>query len=114
MAFVVQHGLRAARALVLERQGKYGDAINQYFEDDQTPNALDVFLRHIQSTSRDVAILNTITTFLWRYLSFGRRTWNKSTGVPMSKVVTLLGEALNQNLGKGEYNVVSVLYPTWL
>ena len=114
MAFVDQHNIKAARALVLERLGRYGEAIKQHFEDEQAPNALDLFLRHIQSTSRDAAILDTIIRFLWRYLSFGRRTWKKCAGVPMNKVVSLLGEALNQNLGKSEYNVVSISYPTWL
>ena len=107
MAFVDLHDLKAARAPVLERQGRYGEMIKQCFEDDQAPVAFDVFLRHIGSTSRDAAILNTITNFLWRYLSFGRRTWKKCAGVPMSKVVALLGEVLNQNLGERDYNMVS-------
>ena len=110
MAFVVQEGLRPARAPILERQGKYGEAIKQYFEDDQVTSALDVFLRHIKYTSRDARIMDIIMTFLWRHLSFGRRTWKKSTGVQSEKILKLLDAILDENLGKRENYMASVPY----
>ena len=110
MAFAVQEDLRPARVLILERQGKYGEAIKQYFEDDQVKSALDVFLRHIKYTSRDAGILDVIMTLLWRHLSFDRRTWKKSTGVQSNKILTLLDAILDQNLGKRESYIVSVPY----
>ena len=110
MAFVVQEGLRPARAPILERQEKYGEAIKQYFEDDQATSALDVFLRHIKYTSRDAGILDIIMTFLWRHLSFGRRTWKRTMGVQSNRILMLLDAILDQNLGERESSMASLPY----
>ena len=110
MAFVIRKNLRPARALILERQGKYGEAIKQYFEDDQVTSALDVFLRHIKYTSRDAGVMDIIMTFLWRHLSFGRRTWKKSTGVQSNKILRLLDAVLDQDLGERENYVASGVF----
>ena len=109
MDFVHQHGLRVARAHVLERQGKYWEAIKQWFEDSETPTALDVFLRHINHTSQDSRIMNAITNFLWRNLSFGRRVWPKSTGVRINKILPLLLSMSKQKLRVGGKNMASVV-----
>jgi hypothetical protein len=108
MVFVVQHDLREARAHLLEREGKYWEAIQQWFEDGQAPAALDVYLRNIDNASRDPSIMNAITRFLWRYLSFGLRTWPKSAGVRVNKILTLLGEMSKQKLRVWEKNMASV------
>ena len=110
MEFVVQEGLRPARALILERQRKYGEAIRQYFEDDQVTPAIDLFISHIKYTSRDAVILDVIMTFVWRHLSFGRRTWKRTTGVQPNKILMLLDAILDQNLGERENSMASLPY----
>ena len=108
MNFVDRHVLREARAQILERQGKYWEAIKQWSEDGKTPTALDVFLRHITHTSRDPRIMDAITNFLWRNLSFGR-TWPKSAGVRVDKILPLLVAMSKLKLGVREKNMASVV-----
>jgi hypothetical protein len=101
----------------LERQGKYLEAVEQWFEDNQAPTALDVCLRNIDNTSRDPRIMNILTGFLWRNLSFGLRTWPKNAGARVDKVLTLLGAISKQNLRVCEKNMASVpnmLLAKWL
>ena len=109
MKFVDRHGLREARAHVLERQGKYWEAITQWFEDNKTPTALDVFLRHINHTSQDPRIMKAITTFLWQNLSFGRRAWPKGAVVRVNKIPPLLVAMSKQKLRVWEQNMASVI-----
>lgn len=108
MDFIVQRNLRAARAYLLEKQGKYWEAIQQWLEDSQVPSAMDVHLRHIDDASRDPRIMNALTNFLWRHLSFGLRTWPKSAGVRVGKIRELLGALSKQNLVTSEKNMASV------
>ena len=114
MDFVDRHGLREARAHVLERQGKYWEAINQWFEDNEATTALDVFLRHINHTSRDPRIMDVITNFLWQNLSFGRRAWPKSAGVRVNKIYPLLVAMSKQKLRVREKHMASVVHNRFL
>jgi hypothetical protein len=108
MDFIVQRKLRTAGAYLLERQGQYWEAIQQWLEGNQVPAAMDVHLRHIDDASRDPRIMNALTSFLWRHLSFGLRTWPKSAGVRVDKILELLGALSKQNLGTSEKNMASV------
>ena len=108
MGFVDQHALRETRAHLLERQGKYWAAFKQWFEDGLVSTAFDVHLRHLDHTCRDPSIMNAITKFLWRYLSFGCYTWPNSAGVRVNKIITLLDAISKQKLGGREQNMASV------
>ena len=94
MEFVVEHDLGATRAVILGKQGKYGEAVRQYLDEDQQSEALDLALEHIDEVTRDVDAFNAIIEkFLWRHLSFGRRGWPESadlTDITRDKINALL------------------------
>ncbi|KAH9013087.1 hypothetical protein EDB85DRAFT_2281005 [Lactarius pseudohatsudake] len=91
MEFVVEHELGAARAIILGKQEKYGEAVQQYLEDGQELDALEMALDHIDGVTQDLEAFNAIVTkILWRYLSFGRRGWSENIGIPAFMVNKLL------------------------
>lgn len=91
MEFVVEHDLGATRAVILGRQGKYGEAVIQYLDEDQDSEALDLTLEHTEDVIRDANAFNAIVDkFLWRYLSFGCRGWPEGTKVSSDKIFSLL------------------------
>ena len=91
MEFVVEHDLGSTRAVILGRQGKYGEAVRQYLKENQESEALDLALEHIDEVTRDGEAFNAIVeTFLWRYLSFGCRGWPEGVDVPSDKIDELL------------------------
>jgi hypothetical protein len=99
MEFVVEHDLGATRAVILVGQGKYGEAVRQYLDEEQDSDALDLTLEHIEDVMQDVDAFDAIVEkFLWRYLSFGCRGWPEGAGVPSDKIRELLERARSVNL----------------
>jgi hypothetical protein len=91
MEFVVEHDLGETRAVILGRQGKYGEAVIQYLDEDQDSEALDLTLEHTEDVIRDANAFNAIVDrFLWRYLSFGCRGWPEGTKISSDKIFSLL------------------------
>ncbi|KAH9075550.1 hypothetical protein EDB83DRAFT_2549245 [Lactarius deliciosus] len=91
MEFVVEHDLGAARAIILGKQEKYGEAVRQYLEDGQELDALEMALDHIDDVTQDLEAFNAIVTkILWRYLSFGCRGWSENIGIPAFMIRKLL------------------------
>jgi hypothetical protein len=90
MEFVVEHDLGATRAVILMRQGKYGEAVRQYVDEEQDSEALDVTLEHFGDVMRDGNAFNAIVDkIFWRNLSFGRRGWPEHAGIPSDKILAL-------------------------
>lgn len=99
MEFVVEHDLGSTRAVILGRQGKYGEAVRQYLDENQESEALDLALELTDEVTRDGEAFNAIVeTFLWRYLSFGCRGWPESADVPSHKIDELLRSMLATHL----------------
>ena len=99
MEFVVEHDLGATRALLLVGQGKYGEAVRQYLDEDQDSEALDLAMEQIDDVMRDNDAFDAIVEkFLWRYLSFGRRRWPERPHIPSDKILALLESIRNVNL----------------
>ncbi|KAH9005757.1 hypothetical protein EDB86DRAFT_3162664 [Lactarius hatsudake] len=91
MEFVIEHELGAARAIILGKQEKYGEAVRQYLEDGQELDALEMALDHIDDVTQDFEAFNAIVTkILWRYLSFGCRGWSENIGIPAFMIRKLL------------------------
>jgi hypothetical protein len=91
MEFVVEHELGATRAVLLERQGKYGEAVRQYLDEGQESEALDLALQHIGDVTQNGDAFNAIVEkFLWRYLSFGCRGWTECASIPFAKIRALV------------------------
>ncbi|KAI9453668.1 hypothetical protein BJY52DRAFT_1396510, partial [Lactarius psammicola] len=91
MEFVVEHEFGVARAVILGKQRKYGEAVRQYLDEGQELEALELALDHIDDITQDLDAFNAIITkVLWRYLSFGRRGWSENMRIPASKISKLL------------------------
>lgn len=116
MEFVVEHDLGATRAVILVRQGKYGEAVRQYLDEEQDSEALDLALEHIGDVIRDGNALNAIVeNFFWRNLSFGRRGWPENAGIPSDKILALLERTRNLKMNESDQKMVcesSSLYLT--
>lgn len=94
MEFVVEHDLGATRAVILMRQGKYGEAVRQHLDEEQDSEALDLALEHIGDVMRDSDAFNAIVEkIFWRNLSFGCRGWPEHAGIPSDKILALLERA---------------------
>jgi hypothetical protein len=107
MEFVVEHDLGQTRAVMLGRQGKYGEAVRQYLEEGQKLEALNLALEHIDEVTRDVEAFNAIVEkFLWRHLSFGCRGWPDSVDIPSHKIDKLLRTIPRNNLSDGDIMTV--------
>ncbi|KAH9065001.1 hypothetical protein EDB87DRAFT_1756197 [Lactarius vividus] len=91
MEFVVEHELGVARAIILGKQEKYGEAVRQHLEEGQELDALEMALDHIDDVTQDPEAFNAIVTkILWRYLSFGCRGWSENIGIPAFMIRKLL------------------------
>ncbi|KAH8984685.1 hypothetical protein EDB92DRAFT_1470073 [Lactarius akahatsu] len=91
MEFVVEHGLGVARAVLLVKQEKYGEAVRQYLDEGHELDALKVALDHIDDVTQDLEAFNAVVTkILWRYLSFGCRGWSENLTFPAFIIRELL------------------------
>ena len=107
MEFVVEHDLGSTRAVILGRQGKYGEAVRQYLDENQESEALDLALEHIDEVAQDSEAFNAIVeTFLWRYISFGCRGWPESADIPSHKIDELLGNIPGTHLSDRDKKTV--------
>jgi hypothetical protein len=99
MEFVVEHDLGATRAVILVGQGKYGEAVRQYLDEEQDFEALELALEHMDDVARDVDAYNAIVeSYLWRYLSFGCRGWPEGARIPSDMIIALLERIRSVNL----------------
>jgi hypothetical protein len=99
MEFVVEHDLGATRAVILGRQGRYGEAVKQYLDEDQESEALDLTLSQIDEVMRDVDAFNAIVEkLLWRRLSFGCRGWPESDDTLFHNIDALFRGISGKNL----------------
>ena len=112
MEFVVRHELWIARAIILKKQQKYGEAVRQYLDEGCELDALEIVLEHIDDLTQDADTVNAIITkILWRYLSFGRRGWpEETTGIPASKISALLEGIPLQGLRIRDQQMVGVTH----
>ena len=109
MEFVVEHDLGATRAIILRGQGKYGEAVRQYLDEEQDQEALDLTLENVEDVMRDVGAFDAIVkTFLWRYLSFARRGWPEGAKIPSDKILALLERIRRENLDNKDQKVMMV------
>lgn len=107
MEFVVEHDLGATRAVILMRQGKYGEAVRQYLNEEQDSEALDLTLEHIGDVMRDGNAFDAIVEkFFWRNLSFGCRGWPEHAGVPSEKILALLERTRSLKMNDGDQKMV--------
>ena len=91
MEFVVEHELWVARAVILRKQKKYGEAVRQYLDIGQELEALEIALEHIDDVTQDPDALSAIIArILWRYLSFGCRGWSEDKRIPAFMISELL------------------------
>jgi hypothetical protein len=111
MEFVVEHDLGLTRAVMLGRQGKYGEAVKQYLDENQQSEALDLALEHIDEVTRDTNVFNAIVEkFLWRHLSFGCRGWPESTDIPFHDIDALFRRIPGKNLSDENRKMVCGSY----
>jgi hypothetical protein len=107
MEFVLEHDLGATRAVILMRQGKYGEAVRQYLDEEQDSEALDLTLEHIGDVMRDSNAFNAIVErFLWRNLSFGRRGWPEHAGISSDKILALLERTRSLKMNDSDQKMV--------
>jgi hypothetical protein len=107
MEFVIEHDLGVTRAVILGRQGKYGEAFRQYLDEDQDLEALDLALAHIDDVIRDVDAFDSLVgRFFWRYLSFGCRGWPEDAKIPSDKILVLHGKIRRPNMNDRYQNTV--------
>jgi hypothetical protein len=107
MEFVDEHDLGVTRAVIYVRQGKYGEAVRQYFDEDQDPEALDLTLEHIGDVMRDSNALNAIfEKCFWRNLSFGCRGWPEHAGIPSDKILALFERTRSFKMNDSDQKMV--------
>lgn len=107
MDFIVQHEFWVARAVLLQKQKKYGEALRRYLDEGQELDALEIALEHIDEVTQDPDGFNAIVTkILWRYLSFGCRELSDSVNIPASKISKLLESIPLQGLRTREHQMV--------
>ena len=108
MEFVVEHELGVARAVILGKQKRYGEAVRQYLDEGQELEALELALEHLDDVAQDCEAFSAIITkILWRYLSFGSRGWPENIVIPASKIHKLLGTISLGKLRLKEQKMVS-------
>ena len=114
MEFVVEHELGIARAVILEKQKKYGEAVRQYLDEGQELEALELALENIDDVTQDSEAFSAIVSkILWRYLSFGRRGWPEDMVIPASKIRKLLDTIPLGKLRIDEQKMVSDTHDLW-
>jgi hypothetical protein len=107
MEFVEEHDLGATRAVLLMKQGKYGEAVRQYLDEGQDSEALDLTLEHTGDVMRDGDALNAIVErFFWRNLSFDCRGWPEHAGIPSDKILALLERARSLKMNDADQKMV--------
>jgi hypothetical protein len=107
MEFVVEHDLGATRAVILGRQGRYGEAVKQYLDEDQESEALDLTLSQVDEVMRDVDAFNAIVEKLfWRRLSFGRRGWPECDDMLFHNIDALFRGISGKNLSDKDKKTV--------
>jgi hypothetical protein len=107
MDFVVEHDLGATRAVILMRQGKYGEAVRQYLDEEQDSEALDLTLEHIGDVMRDGNAFDAVVEkFFWRNLSFGRRGWPEHAGIPSDKILELFEKTRSLKMNDSDQKMV--------
>lgn len=107
MEFVVEHDLGTTRAVILARQGKYGEAVRQHLDEEQDSEALDLALEHIGDVIRDGNALSAIVEkFFWRNLSFSRRGWPENARIPTDKILALLERTRNLKMIESDQKMV--------
>jgi hypothetical protein len=107
MEFVVEHDLGATRAAILMRQGKYGEAVRQYLDEEQDSEALDLTLEHIGDVMRDGNAFDAVVKkFFWRNLSFGRRGWPEHAGIPSDKILELFEKTRSLKINDSDQKMV--------
>lgn len=108
MEFVVEHELGVARAVILGKQKRYGEAVRQYLDEGQELEALELALEHLDDVAQDCEAFSAIITkILWRYLSFGSRGWPENIVISASKIHKLLGTISLGKLRLKEQKMVS-------
>ena len=109
MEFVEDHDLGATRAVILRRQGRYGEAVKQYLDEKQDSEALDLTLEHIDDVMRDSDAFDAVVErFFWRYLSFGCRGWPEGAKIPSDEILALHEGIRSANMDNGDQKVMMV------
>ena len=109
MEFVVDHDLGATRAIILRRQGRYGEAVRQYLDEDQDLEALSLTLEHMDDVIRDPDAFDAVVErFFWRSLSFGCRGWPESAKIPSDEIFALLEGIQSVNMDNKDQKVMMV------
>jgi hypothetical protein len=109
MEFVVDHDLGATRAVILGRQGRYGEAVRQYLDEDQDSEALDLTREHIDDVIRDPGASDAVVErFFWRNLSFGCRGWPEGAKIPSDEISALLERIQSVNMDNRDQMVMMV------
>jgi hypothetical protein len=109
LEFVVDYDLGATRAIILGRQGRYGEAVKQYLEEDQESEALNLTLEHIEDVMRDPDAFDAIVErFFWRNLSFGCRGWPEGAKIPSDEISVLLEGIRSPNMDNRDHKVLMV------
>lgn len=107
MEFVVEHDLGATRAVILMRQGKYGEAVRQYLDEEQDLEAFNLTLEHIGDVMRDGKAFNAIVEKLfWRNLSFGRRGWPEHARISSDKILAFLEKTRSLKMNDSDQMMV--------
>ena len=109
MEFVVEHDLGATRAVILGRQGRYGEAVRQYLDEGQDSEALNLTLEHIDDVMRDPGAFDAVVEkFLWRHLSFGCRGWPEGSETPSDEILALLEGIRSVKMDNRDQKVMTV------
>lgn len=109
MEFVVEHDLGETRAVILGRQGRYGEAVRQYLDEEQDSEALDLTLKHIDDVMRDPDAFDAIIEkFFWRNLSFGCHGWPEGAKIPSDEIFALLEGIRTENMDNRDQKVMMV------
>lgn len=109
LEFVVDHDLGATRAVILRRQGRYGEAVRQYLDEEQNPEALDLALEHIDDVMGDPDAFDAVVEkFFWRNLSFGCRGWPDGAKIPSDEIFALLEGIRSVNMDNRDQKVMMV------
>jgi hypothetical protein len=109
MEFVVEHDLGATRAVILRRQGRYGEAVRQYLDEEQDTEALDLTLEYIDDVMGDPDAFDAvIEKFVWRNLSFGCRGWPEGAKTPSDEIFALLEGIRTENMDNRDQKVMMV------
>ena len=109
MEFVVEHDLGATRAVILRRQGRYGEAVRQYLDEEQDSEALDLTLEYIDDVMRDPDAFDAVVEkFFWRNLSFSCRGWPEGSKIPSDEIFALIEGTRSLNMDNKDQKVMMV------